>query len=134
MRRHRTYRAVIAWLAVGGEYHPYRLLKDKAAVLELIGQWEQARQIYSRNVEIARQSCDDRVLVEAQTTLASMLAMQGGFAEAMALLHSSLAICQRLADQTGIGQVEFLIGTVHADQGDYGKHWRSRGRPETPGG
>ncbi len=94
-------------------------LLELGAVLELVGQWEQARRTDENALELATQIGNGRAQARCETALAEVARKRGLFDEANERLARAAATFAALGEEPGLGRVAHLEGTLHAQRGDY---------------
>ncbi len=92
-------------------------LLELGKVLELVGQWERARTTEEGALELAREIGDDRAVARSEAALAEVARKQNHFDEAADLLARAGAAFGALGDDTGLGRVLHLEGTIAAQRG-----------------
>ncbi|HLF27902.1 MAG TPA: tetratricopeptide repeat protein [Anaerolineae bacterium] len=88
-------------------------------VLELVGQWQAAGDLYRQMLEQAGQLGDRQAQAQCQTAIGELFRKQGRFAEAFEWLERARAEFEALADASGVGQVLHYAGSLAAQQGNY---------------
>jgi predicted ATPase len=88
-------------------------------VLELIGEWQAARERYEQALALAEELDDRPAQAWCQTAIGALLGWkQGQYAEASVWLDRARAGFEGAGDQTGMGQVLHIWGTLATLQGD----------------
>jgi tetratricopeptide (TPR) repeat protein len=105
------------WLEAGGQYYAYSVCLSKADVLELSGEWQQAEELFRKNLEFAKQAGAKSQAADSQIKLFRIMRYMGKTHDPLVLLNEALAIYTELGDQSGISQTINNIGLVHAAQG-----------------
>ena len=90
-------------------------------VLELVGNWRRAEQVDGEAMAIAEELADDHAKASCETALAEVARKQGRFDEALARLERAAGEFRSLGEESGVGGVLKLVGTVAAQRGDYAK-------------
>ncbi len=88
-------------------------------VLEVVGQWREAGELYQRILEQTEQLQDRHGRVQAQTAIGDLLRKQGHYTEAGEWLEQARAGFEELGDKAGMAQVLHYAGTMASQQGDY---------------
>jgi adenylate cyclase len=87
-------------------------------VLELVGRWDDAQDLYQIALVQARELDDRQDLARIQAALGDLLRRQGSYAEVHGWLDKAKENFERLGDQAGVGMVLHYEGTLAAQQGD----------------
>lgn len=103
---------------VSDEDRPGLLLK-LGNVLELVGEWVEAEQVYVEALDLAGSHDDTTVVARAQTAVAEVARKQGRYDDAAQALDTAGQLFAALDDATGEGRVRHLAGTLAAQQGAY---------------
>jgi tetratricopeptide (TPR) repeat protein len=96
-------------------------------VLELVGKWNEAGDIYHQALNLARTLGGElggdlnarRFEAQAETSLGDLYRKQSRYAEAAEWLEKARQVFEELGDAVGMGQVLHFNGTVAAHQGNY---------------
>lgn len=88
-------------------------------VLELVGRWDEARDLYEIAIVQARQMQDRRAEARVQVAMGELLRKRGLYDEASKRLSSAREGFEAVDDPAGVGQVLHYGGTMAAQQGDY---------------
>jgi predicted ATPase/class 3 adenylate cyclase len=88
-------------------------------VLELVGQWEAARQLYEQGLELGQALGDRQAQARCQTAMGELLRKRGVYQDAAAWLQAARNGFEAVADRAGVGQVLHFAGTLAAQQGAY---------------
>ena len=95
-------------------------LRRAGKVLELVGNWERAREVNEEALELARTAADRSGEARCEVALAEVSRKQGRFDEAAERLERAGVTFTELREDSGTGQVLHLTGTLAAQQGRYG--------------
>ena len=87
-------------------------------VLELVGQWEPANEVYERGLALAEQTGHRSAQARCQAAIGDVRSKRGLYAEAVEWLGRARASFEVLEDWVGMAQALKLAGTVAARQGD----------------
>jgi len=98
-------------------FHPYHLLRRKAGILEFLGYWQQAFDIYARNRSVVS---DPELVYQTQVDLATCLHGLGKFDLALGLLREAVAYYTRVGDNAGLTQALLKQGNAHYEMGEFG--------------
>ena len=109
------YRRVLSLLPVSEQVGVMRRLGQ---VLELVGQWNEAGDMYRRALELADQSGDRQGHALCQVAMGELLRKQGRYADATAWFDRARAAFEAIGDEAGVAQVLHYAGTVAAQQGE----------------
>jgi len=97
------------------------VLLKLGTVLELVGEWPRAEKIAGEALALA-QSLDDALACAAcETALAEVARKQGRYDEAVERLDRAASGFATGGEESGVGRVLHLAGTVAAQRGDYAK-------------
>jgi predicted ATPase len=88
-------------------------------VLQLVGHWQEAGDVYQQALTLAEQSKDKQAEAWCRTAIGELLRKRGRFAESANWLEQALAGFEELNDQAGVAQVYHFGGTLAAQQGDF---------------
>ncbi len=88
-------------------------------VLQLVGQWHKAGQLYQKALNLAEQLNNRSALAWSQTAMGEVLRKQGLYVEAMNWFEQARTTFEALGDKAGVGQVLHYSGNLAAEQGDY---------------
>jgi tetratricopeptide (TPR) repeat protein len=105
------------WLEAGGQYYAYSVCLSKADVLELSGEWQQAEELFRKNLEFAKLAGAQSQTADSQIKLFRIMRYMGKVHDPLVSLNEALAIYTELGDQPGISQTINNIGLVYAAQG-----------------
>jgi class 3 adenylate cyclase/tetratricopeptide (TPR) repeat protein len=94
-------------------------LLELGQVLELVGQWDRARDVQTNALELAESIGDDRSRAWCETALAEVARKQGRFDEASERLARARVNFDDLGEEAGLAQTLHLEGTLSAQRGDY---------------
>jgi len=86
-------------------------------VLELMGRWSEARDLYQNALKLAERLHDDQATARCRTALGELFRKQGSYTEASSWLELAKGDFEDLGDQAGLGQVLHSQGTLAAQQG-----------------
>jgi predicted ATPase/class 3 adenylate cyclase len=95
------------------------ILLKLGKVLELVGEWAEAGQLYQQILEMAGELGDRQVLAWGQAAQGELLSKQGLYPEAAAWLKGARATFEEMDDQDGVGQTLHSAGSLAARQGDF---------------
>ena len=90
-------------------------------VLELVGEWPRAEKVESEALELAKGLDDRLACASCETALAEVARKQGRYDESVERLDRAARGFRDLGDESGVGRVLHLAGTVAAQRGDYAK-------------
>ncbi len=110
------YRRVLPLLPPTEKIAIMRRLGD---VLQLVGQWTEADQMYHQALGLAEQTDDRSAQAWCEVAISELFRKQGQYAEAATWLERAKTTFESLGDQVGLGQVLHNGGTLAAQQGDY---------------
>ncbi|UCC63855.1 MAG: tetratricopeptide repeat protein, partial [Anaerolineae bacterium] len=111
------YERLLPLLPVEEQVDIMRKLGD---VLQLVGKWSEAGDLYQRALELAEELGDRSAQAWCQTAMGKQLGWkQGQFAEASAWLERARAGFGELGDQAGVAEVLHIGGVLAAMQGNW---------------
>lgn len=90
-----------------------------ASILVLIGDWDRAKEIYCRNLEMAERLGDDVAIASAKIDLGKHLHSLGDYPEAFRLSEEALRLYTDLHHQKGIKDALSNLGLLYCDQGEF---------------
>ena len=90
-------------------------------VLEVIGDWRRAEHVAGEALSVAGELDDDHWRAACETALAEVSRKQGRYDEAFERLDRAARHFESLGEESGVGQVLHLVGTVAAQRGNYAK-------------
>jgi predicted ATPase/class 3 adenylate cyclase len=95
------------------------VMRKLGDVLQLVGQWSEAGDLYQQALALAEQLGDRSAQAWCQTAMGELVGWkQGRYAEALAWLDQAQAGFEELGDLSGVAEVLKLGGTLAAMQGD----------------
>ncbi len=94
---------------------------QKGKVLELIGQWDECEQAYSKALRLAKKTRDALLLGQCNNNLGRLLVLKGDYTNAATHLQAAVQLFESIEDANGIAKVYGNIGNLHFRQGDYEK-------------
>jgi tetratricopeptide (TPR) repeat protein len=86
-------------------------------VLELVGRWNEARDLYQNALGLAESLHDDQAMARCRTAMGELFRKQGSYVEASFWLEHAKSDFDSLGDHAGLGQVLHSQGTLAAQQG-----------------
>ena len=95
------------------------ILLKLGKVLELVGEWDEAGQLYRQILEMAEEMGDRQVRAWGQAAQGELFSKQGLYPEAAAWLKDARTTFEELGDQAGVGQSLHSAGSLAARQGDF---------------
>jgi len=88
-------------------------------VLQLVGRWDEAEELYGDAMALAECACDESVRPACDAAMGELHWRQGLYAEATEWLDAARHGYERSCNDAGLAQVLKVSGTVAAQQGDY---------------
>jgi predicted ATPase/class 3 adenylate cyclase len=88
-------------------------------VLQLVGQWQEAGNLYRQALTLAEQLGNRSAQAWCQTAMGELYRKQGLYSEAVVWFEQAQAGFAALGERVGAGQVLHYRGTLAAQQGDY---------------
>lgn len=95
------------------------VIQKLAQVLELVGDWSEARSLYEQALTLAEANGGPQAVARCQTAIGELVRKRGQYAEAQQWLDKARLGFEALNDQAGVGQVLHSAGTLAAQQGQY---------------
>jgi predicted ATPase len=96
-----------------------KITNKKANVLELIGKWDIAEEIYRNNIKLSEELHNSRLTADNNINLAGILQKKSNYNEAFALFESIYKTYMELGDKVGISKAIGGMGGIYYDQGNY---------------
>ncbi|TAN42955.1 MAG: adenylate/guanylate cyclase domain-containing protein [Nitrospirae bacterium] len=96
-------------------------LLKKGGILELIGRWREAENIYREALDIATGLGNEIGVAQSTRRLAWRHYQKGELQKAMDYLNRALQSCRSVNDEKGISIIIGRIGSIHMRNGDYAK-------------
>jgi tetratricopeptide (TPR) repeat protein len=90
-----------------------------AQVLELVGRWDEAGELYRQALGVAEQAGDQHALAQCYGALGNLLRRRGDYPIAADWLGRARAGFEELGDQAGVSQALEALGELYRMQGDY---------------
>jgi predicted ATPase/class 3 adenylate cyclase len=103
---------------VEGE-HLAPILIQLGRVLELVGRWDRAVEVYTRALEQSTRLSQARVAAESQDALGELFRKRGRYDEALQWLGSARSAYQEQGDRSGLAVVLQHSGSLLAQRGSY---------------
>ncbi len=88
-------------------------------VLERVGEWEAAHQLYQQAREVAKSLDNPHAQARCYLVIGELFRKQGQYDEASVWLQRAQFGFENLEDRKGVGQVLHYAGTLAAQQGNY---------------
>ncbi len=88
-------------------------------VLELVGTWGEAGDVYRQALEQAGRRGDRPAEARCQMAIGELFSKQGQYADASMWFDQARAVFEELGDEAGVGQALHSAGTLAARQGNY---------------
>ncbi len=105
----------LASLLDGGERAD--VLLELGKVLELVGDWQRAREAETSALELALQTGDERAVAWCEAAIAEVARKQNRYDEAAERLARAAGAFEAVGDEEGLGRVLHLEGTLAAQRG-----------------
>lgn len=106
---------------IGDEETVVGFMLEKGSLCILIGEWEEAHDLFSAVVERAGVSGDRRSALNALRERGVLKRKRGLGAEAIDDIEQSLAIAREIGDQSGVSRAMYALGTIYLEQGEHRK-------------
>ncbi|MCK4653898.1 MAG: tetratricopeptide repeat protein [Candidatus Cloacimonetes bacterium] len=94
-------------------------LLKKGDILQLIGNWKEAEEIYKNALKLSEEIEDKKRTANSYGKLGSQLYIKNNLEKAMECFESSLVIRKELVDKKGISKAVGNIGNVYFNTGNY---------------
>jgi adenylate cyclase len=88
-------------------------------VLQLVGRWDEAGELYRQNLSLAEQLDDRLARARCRTAMGELFRKQGLYTEASAWFEQAKTTFEELGDKAGVAQVLHYSGHLAGQQGDY---------------
>jgi adenylate cyclase len=88
-------------------------------VLELVGEWDEAGELYRQALHVAEQLANRQAQARCQTATGELFRKQGQYAQASTWLERARVGFEELHDESGVGQTLHCAGSLAAQQGNY---------------
>lgn len=102
-------------------FYPLKIVSSKADVLVTLGHWDQAEQLYQKNVDISGLFGNETRRALAQIDLGWMMINRGQMELSRSLLSESYQVLEREKNLKGLARCCNFLGTLHYRQGQYQK-------------
>ena len=96
-----------------------QVMLNLGQVLERIGEWQEANDLYHQAREIAEELRAAHSLAECYTAIGELLRKQGEYDQAATHLQRAQFGFEEVGDQAGVGKVLHAAGTLAAQQGEF---------------
>jgi tetratricopeptide (TPR) repeat protein len=115
----------ICWIAYredqADRFFPLSIMRNKARVLTILGEWERAEEIYRLIMATMRQSGDKKQEAESLYNLSALLYHRSRYRESQELAAAAESIYKYIGDIQGSVKVLGMMGDVHNAWADYRK-------------
>ena len=95
------------------------VLRNLADVLQLVGQWDEAADMYEQALSLAQETGEKLIAAWCRASMGDLLRKQGQYSDAWHWLTQARAGFETLGEQAGAAQVFHTGGTLAAMQGDF---------------
>jgi len=102
-------------------YYPFKIMASKADVLVTLGHWDQAEQLYQKNVDISGFFGNETRRALAQIDLGWMMINRGQMELSRRILNEAHSVLERGKNLKGLARCCNFLGTLHYRQGQYQK-------------
>ncbi|MDO9068364.1 MAG: tetratricopeptide repeat protein [Deltaproteobacteria bacterium] len=121
--RKRKHTPDMLWLESADRdgYYPFKIVASKADVLVTLGHWDQAEQLYQKNVDISGLFGNETRRALAQIDLGWMMTNRGQMDLSRRILTEAHAVLEREKNLKGLARCCNFLGTLHYRQGQYQK-------------
>lgn len=118
-----TYKIVKLWIKSTYEerYYPLLIVASKADVLVTLGHWDQAEQLYQKNVDMSGLFGNETRRALAQIDLGWMMTNRGQMELSRRILTEAHAVLEREKNLKGLARCCNFLGRLHYRQGQYHK-------------
>ena len=97
------------------------VMRKLGNVLELMGEWDEASNLYTQGLQLAQKHQHRQQEAWCQAAQAELLRKRGRFEEATNHLDAARLTFEKLEDEAGVAQAYHSAGTLAAQQGEYEK-------------
>ncbi len=97
------------------------VMRKLGSVLELVGQWDEASELYVQGLQLAQKHDNQQEEAWCEAAQAELLRKRGRFEEATKHLEAARLTFEKLEDESGVAQAYHSAGTLAAQQGQYEK-------------
>ncbi|WP_420642748.1 tetratricopeptide repeat protein [Candidatus Leptofilum sp.] len=97
------------------------VMRKLGSVLELVGQWDEASDLYNQGLQLAQLHSNQQEVAWCRAAQAELLRKRGRFEEASEHLEAARLTFEQLEDEEGVAQAYHSAGTLAAQQGAYEK-------------
>lgn len=97
------------------------VMRKLGNVLELVGKWDEASDLYIQGLHLARKHQNQQEEAWCEAAQAELLRKRGRFEEATMHLEAARLTFEKLEDEAGVAQAYHSAGTLAAQQGQYEK-------------
>lgn len=95
------------------------VMRKLGSVLELVGQWDEASDLYVQGLQLAQKHTNQQEEAWCEAAQAELLRKRGRFEEATEHLEAARLTFEKLEDESGMAQAYHSAGTLAAQQGQY---------------
>ncbi|MCB9006927.1 MAG: tetratricopeptide repeat protein [Ardenticatenaceae bacterium] len=95
------------------------VMRKLGNVLELLGQWDEASDLYIQALQLARKHQNQQEEAWCEAAQAELLRKRGRYEEATKHLEAARMTFEKLEDESGVAQAYHSAGTLAAQQGQY---------------
>lgn len=88
-------------------------------VLELVGKWSEAGEIYGQALDAAMALGDSRAEARCRSARGELRRKEGEYVEALRWLEEARHLHERVGDEAGLAEVLHVSGTVNAQRGEF---------------
>jgi len=96
-----------------------KAMRGKGNVLELIGKWKEAENLYRSGLNYSESLPDEMITATILAALGNILQLQGNFDEALECLERSLSLSETSGDKREISSITNKIGIVFEKRGEF---------------
>lgn len=97
------------------------VMRKLGSVLELVGQWDEASDLYIQGLQLAQKYQNRQEEAWCEAAQAELMRKRGRFEEAGKHLEAARLTFEKLEDESGVAQAYHSAGTLAAQQGQYEK-------------
>ncbi len=95
------------------------ILHKKGAVLQLIGEWKDAKQIFKEALSLSEKLNDKKRIGTSIGSLGWQFYLKGDYDEAMECYEKGLKIAEKLGNKREISKTVVNMGIIYMNKGDY---------------
>jgi len=91
----------------------------RGKLLELIGNWHDSEEAFTKALELAKHSRDVVMIGEVNNHLGNLLLLRGDYEDALHYLNTASGLFESIDDRLGFAKVNGNLGNLHLRRGEY---------------